>query len=361
MKSLNVLPFFLFTIFSVEATISCAQTTGTLKSDTKHEQPAKNADKATTIPAGMVYIKGGDFVMGSNDAVARPDEKPLHTVRVSDFFIDETEVTNRQFAGFVKATGYVTTAETTPSLKEIMAQLPEGTPPPPVEVLVPGSLVFVYPELGMDAQSVQDWWRWTPNANWRQPLGPGSTIKGKDDHPVVHVSWDDAIAYAKWAGKRLPTEAEWEYAARGGLKSQPYTWGSQGVRADFSPANIWQGRFPHTDEGTDGFRGTAPVKSFAKNGFGLYDMAGNVWEWTQDWYHAEAYAQRQAEGPAVNPKGPGKSFDPDEPTIPKRVTRGGSFLCHESYCTGYRPAARMKSSPDTSLSHTGFRCVKDVK
>lgn len=350
MKMFNPIPLSLIAIFSLSLTNSYAETTSTVV----------KSEKTTSAPKGMVHIPAGEFVMGGNDAAARPDEKPLHTVKLNGFYMDATEVTNKQFAEFVKATGYVTTAETTPSLKEIMAQLPPGTPPPPPEVLIPGSLVFHSPESGDRAESVQDWWTWTPKASWKHPEGPGSNLDKKENFPVVQVSWDDANAYAKWAGKRLPTEAEWEYAARGGLKSQVYVWGSKPVSPDFEPANIWQGEFPYKDEGTDGFRGAAPVKSYKTNGYGLYDMSGNVWEWVSDWYRADAYEMEAAAGTVENPKGPAKSLDPDEPTIPKRVTRGGSFLCHDSYCTGYRPSARMKSSPDTSLSHTGFRCVKDL-
>jgi formylglycine-generating enzyme len=304
------------------------------------------------VPPGMVWIAGGEFSMGSNWELARRDEKPVHRVRVDGFWMEATEVTNKQFREFVEATGYVTMAEQAPKLEEIMAQLPPGSKPPPAEMLVPGSLVFTLPSGARDGG-----WQWTPGANWRQPEGPGSSLDGKDAHPVVHASWFDATAYCRWTGKRLPTEAEWEYAARGGLEDQPYVWGADPPNAGAPRANTWQGTFPFVNTGADGYLTTSPVRSFAPNGYGLYDMAGNAWEWVQDWYRPDTYARQASQAVTVNPQGPDSSYDPHEPTVPKRVHRGGSYLCHESYCSGYRPSARMKASPDTSLSHTGFRCV----
>jgi formylglycine-generating enzyme len=303
-------------------------------------------------PPGMVWIAGGEFHMGSTSELARRDEKPVHRVRVDDFWMEATEVTNTQFRQFVEATGYVTTAEQAPKLEDIMAQLRPGSKPPPAEMLVPGSLVFTPPSTGQAGG-----WEWRPGANWRQPQGPGSSIAGKDDHPAVHASWFDATAYCQWSGKRLPTEAEWEYAARGGLEDKPYIWGEDHPKTAPPRANIWQGIFPYQNSGADGYLTTSPTRSFAPNGYGLYDMAGNAWEWVHDWYRADTYAQQAREVVVVNPQGPDSSYDPREPTVPKRVHRGGSYLCHESYCSGYRPSARMKASPDTSLSHTGFRCV----
>ena len=307
--------------------------------------------------AGMVKIPGGDFQMGAADKEGRPDEYPQHTVHVDGFYMDATEVTNAQFAEFVKATGYVTTAERTPDWEELKKQLPPGTPKPADSLLVAASLVFTPPAKPIALNDVSQWWLWVKGADWKHPEGPGSSIKGKEHYPVVQVSWDDAMAYAKWAGKRLPTEAEWEWAARAGLANQPYTWGNESVEKGQPKANIWQGHFPDRNTVADGFARVAPVRSFAANAYGLYDVAGNVWEWCSDWYRSDYYAQVGAKK-LMNPAGPAASYDPDEPTVPKRVVRGGSFLCHASYCASYRVSARMKTSPDTGLEHTGFRCVK---
>jgi formylglycine-generating enzyme required for sulfatase activity len=309
-------------------------------------------------PPGMVWVPGGEFTMGTDSEAAWPDERPPHRVRVAGFWIDATEVTNAQFRAFVEATGYVTTAEKAPSVEEIMKQVPPGTPPPPKEALVPGALVFrPTPGPVADLRDYSQWWRWTPGADWRHPEGPGSTIEGKDDHPVVHVSWDDAVAYCRWAGKRLPTEAEWEFAARGGLEGKPYTWGDEPPSDTKVFANTWQGVFPSGNTTADGFERTAPVRSFKPNGYGLYDMAGNVWEWCSDWYDRDLYRERAGRVIADDPTGPERSSDPNRPFTPLRVQRGGSFLCHDSYCGRYRPSARQGCSPDTGMSHVGFRCV----
>jgi formylglycine-generating enzyme required for sulfatase activity len=312
-------------------------------------------------PPGMVFIPGGEFTMGADGSEALLDERPPHRVRVRAFFLDATEVTNAQFAAFVRATGYVTTAERTPDAADLLRQLPAATPPPPKELLVPGALVFTPPPDATLADHPHTWWRFVPGASWRHPLGPDSTIDGKDDHPVVQVSFDDAQAYARWAGKRLPTEAEWEFAARGGLDGKPYIWGDRREPSPARPpANLWDGDFPRRNELRDGHAHTAKVGSFPANGYGLFDMAGNVWEWCADWYRANTYAARASLGVATNPQGPDSSFDPDEPTVPKRVTRGGSYLCSDVYCCGFRPSARMKASADTGLEHTGFRCAQSV-
>src|SRR5262245_8440514 len=308
-------------------------------------------------PPGMAWVPGGEFTMGTDSDLGWPDEKPAHRVRVDGFWMDEHEVTNAQFRAFVEATSYVTTAEKAPSLEEIMSQMPPGTPPPSKEQLVPGSLVFQPTAGPVDTRDFSQWWHWTPGANWRHPEGPKSTIEGKDDHPVVHVSWDDATAYAKWAGKRLPTEAEWEFAARGGLDGKPYVWGDEPFSEEHPQCNIWQGDFPYKNTVKDGFERTAPVKSFAPNGYGLYDMAGNVWEWCADWYDRESHRKRAGKGVTVNPKGPERTSDPARPFQPQRVQKGGSFLCNDSYCSRYRPSARHGCSPDTGMSHVGFRCV----
>jgi formylglycine-generating enzyme required for sulfatase activity len=308
-------------------------------------------------PPGMVWISGGEFVMGTDSDLGRPEEKPAHRVRVGGFWMDETEVTNEQFATFVDATGYKTTAERAPTAEEILKLSPPGTPPPPPEALVPGSLVFQRTPAAVDTRDLSQWWKWTPGADWRHPEGPGSSLAGRERHPVVHVSWEDASAYATWAGKRLPTEAEWECAARGGLEDKPYVWGDAPFSEAKPQANLWQGEFPARNSAKDGFERTAPVKSFPPNPFGLYDLSGNVWEWCADWYDGRAYAGKS--GVEVDPRGPaqatGSAFQA------RRSQRGGSFLCHDSYCSRYRPTARHGGAPDTGMSHLGFRCVKDAQ
>ena len=309
-------------------------------------------------PAGMRWIPPGEFTMGTDSGLGWPDERPAHAVRLDGFWIDEHEVTNAQFRRFVEATGYVTTAERPPDVRAIMAQVPPGTPPPPPENLVPGSLVFQPTEGPVPLDDFSRWWKWTPGASWRHPEGPGSGIEGRDDHPAVQVSWEDADAYARWAGKRLPTEAEWEFAARGGLEGQPYTWGdAQPGAGGRWRANIWQGEFPSRNDRADGFDRTAPAGSFPPNGYGLYDMAGNVWEWCSDWYRRDLYGSRAGGPPIVNPPGPARPGDEGSPSTPMRVQRGGSFLCNDRYCSRYRPSARHGCSPDTGMSHVGFRCA----
>ncbi|HWG45062.1 MAG TPA: formylglycine-generating enzyme family protein [Gemmataceae bacterium] len=313
-----------------------------------------------SAPPGMVRIPGGAFSMGTDSELGWPDEKPAHRVRVDAFWMDETEITNAQFRQFVEATGYVTTAEKPPDAEEILRQLPPGTPSPTEEKLVPASLVFTPTDGPVPLKDFSLWWKWTPAADWRHPEGPGSNLDGKDDHPVVHVSWFDAAAFAKWAGKRLPTEAEWEFAARGGLEGKSYVWGDEKPSDTAIFANIWQGEFPHKNTAADGYERTAPVKSYRANGYGLYDMAGNVWEWCADWYQRDLYRRRASQAMTVNPTGPPRSADPARPFTPQRVQRGGSFLCHDNYCSRYRPSARHGCSPDTGMSHVGFRCVKTL-
>jgi formylglycine-generating enzyme required for sulfatase activity len=308
---------------------------------------------------GMVWIPAGNFMMGGDNEQARKDEYPKHGVKVNGFYMDATEVTNAQFSEFVKATGYITTAEKDINWDEIKSQVPPNTPKPPDSVLKAASLIFVPTKSEVNLNDYSQWWAWTRGANWKHPNGPNSDIIGKDNFPVTHVSWDDAVAYSKWAGKRLPTEAEWEYAARGGLINNSYSWGKTFDEMGASKCNFWQGNFPYLNLNKDGFMGAAPVKSFAPNGYGLYDVAGNVWEWCADLYNNDYYTQLSKTKLAINPKGPTKSYDPDEPLITKRVMRGGSFLCNDSYCSGYRVSARMKSSPDSGMEHLGFRCVMD--
>ncbi len=313
---------------------------------------------ATSSPEGMAWIPGGEFTMGSDDKEAKRDEKPPHKVKVNSFWMDTTPVTNRQFKEFVDATGYVTTAEKAPILEEIMAQVPPGTPPPSPDLLIPASLVFKPSQGPISLGNHYAWWEWKSGANWKHPLGPESSIEDKEDHPVVHVSWFDAVAYAEWAGKRLPTEAEWEYAARGGKEGETYVWGNEEFSEEKPQANLWQGDFPYKSTKAGGYYGTTPVKTYPPNAYELYDMAGNVWQWCSDLYHVSFYTkEKKKDASSVDPTGPNKCYDPAEPYACKRVHRGGSFLCHPSYCKGYRIAARMKTCPDTGLNHLGFRCV----
>jgi len=319
--------------------------------------PALIEATATKSHAGMIWIKPGSFLMGGDNKQAYPDEYPKHKTAVHGFWMDATEVTNAQFAKFVNATWYITTAERKPDWNELKKQLPPGTPKPADSLLVAASLVFDPPKEAVNLNDYTQWWAWKKGASWRHPHGPGSNIKGKENYPVVHVSWFDAVAYCKWAGKRLPTEAEWEWAARGGLQNKIYPWGDEPVDEGKVKANTWQGHFPDRNTLRDKFYGLAPVASFAPNGYGLYDMAGNAWEWCADYYNSNYY--KTVAGGAVDPRGPTKSFDPDEPYTKKRVIRGGSFLCNDSYCTGYRVARRMKSTEDSGMEHLGFRCVED--
>ena len=307
---------------------------------------------------GMVRIPGGSFDMGGDNQQADKDEYPKHRVQVDPFYMDVTEVTNAQFKKFVDATGYITTAEKKPDWEELKKTVAPGTARPPDSVMVAASLVFTQTAGPVDLKDYSKWWSWKKGADWKHPQGPQSTIEGKDTYPVVQVSWDDAMAYCKWSGKRLPTEAEWEFASRGGLVNNIYPWGNEPVNSGQAKANSWEGKFPYQNYKKDGFVGLAPTKSFAPNGYGLYDMAGNVWEWCSDWYNA-GYYETLATSTAHNPQGPAKSFDPQDPYTPKRSLRGGSFLCNDAYCSGYRSARRMKSSPDTGLEHTGFRCVRN--
>ncbi|MGA8044453.1 MAG: formylglycine-generating enzyme family protein [Terracidiphilus sp.] len=313
----------------------------------------------SAAPAGMVWIPGGEFSMGAMDPPAvneagmhaAVDARPIHRVYVDAFWMDKTDVTNEEFARFVNATNYVTIAERTPTAQEF-----PGAPP---ENLVAGSVVFSAPDHPVPLDDHFQWWTYVKGANWRHPEGPQSNIKGREKSPVVQVAYPDALAYAKWAGKRLPTEAEWEFAARGGLAGQRYPWGN-----DFQPngkwmANTYQGHFPTKDTGADGYAGIAPVAKFPPNQFGLYDMAGNVWQWTSDWYRPDYYQQLAAAGGvARNPRGPDAPYDPSEPTEKKKVHRGGSFLCTDQYCSRYVVGTRGKGEVSTATNHLGFRCVR---
>jgi formylglycine-generating enzyme required for sulfatase activity len=305
-----------------------------------------------SAPEGMVWIPGGTFWMGC-EGCEMPDAVPVHQVVVDGFWLDATPVTNEQFAKFVQATGYKTIAERVPDARDF-----PGAPP---ENLVPGSAVFLPPEHEVPLNNHYEWWSYVKGARWRQPEGPSSNLKGRDDSPVVHIAWDDAMAYARWAGKRLPTEAEFEFAARGGLDRKRYSWGDELTPNGKWVANIWQGRFPIKDTGEDGYRVASPVRAFPANGYNLYDMGGNVWQWCADWYRPDLYQQRAAAtSPAHNPHGPDTSFDPFEPGVPKRVTRGGSYLCSDRYCSRYLVGSRGKSEPSTGSSNVGFRCAKSA-
>jgi len=305
--------------------------------------------------SGMVWIEGGEFEMGGDGKESLSDEFPKHKVKLDGFWIEETEVTNSQFLKFVNDTDYITLAEIEPNWEEIKQQLPPGTPKPHDSVFVASSLVFKPTKKEISFSNISNWWEWKKGANWKKPFGKGSTINGIMNHPVVHVSYLDAVEYCKWKGRRLPKEAEWEFAARGGKFNKIFTWGNQSISSKY--LNYWEGSFPYLNTEDDGYYYTSPVKSYSANGYGLYDMAGNVWEWCSDWYDYNYY--KKMEFLSINPEGPLKSFDPQEPFTQKKVLRGGSFLCNSSYCSGYRVSARMKSSPDTGMSHTGFRCACD--
>ena len=311
---------------------------------------------------GMVWIPGGTFLMGNSDpAENQMDEAPRHEVTLDGFWMDATEVTNAEFAEFVAATGYVTVAEQRIEREDLQGQLPPAQLTAiPKKGLDPASICF---NSNFDPSTIDksnpSWpysvWQIVKGADWRHPEGPDSSIAERMNHPVVHVAWTDAVAYCEWAGKRLPTEAEWEYAARGGLKEKMYPWGNDKTPDGEYVSNIWQGEFPYENAVDDGYKTSSPVKIFPPNAYGLYDMSGNVWEWCQDWYRPDYYQFASKR----NPFGPINSFDPQEPNIPKRVQRGGSFMCSDTYCIGYRVSARMKGDPKSATFHCGFRCVSN--
>ena len=324
----------------------------TINISCKNSDPKK--DKLVS-KEGMVFIPGGNFDMGGDNEEARSDEFPKHQVTVSSFWMDIAEVTNAQFKKFIDETGYTTTAERKIDWDEISIMLPPDTPKPHDSLLSPASLVFKEVSTS-NLNDYSKWWSLVKGANWKQPFGPGSDIIGKENFPVVHVSWEDANAYCEWSGKRLPTEAEFEFASRAGKINSVYTWGNEKVDNGVLKANTWDGEFPKKNTIKDKFYYAAPVKSFKPNNYGLYDLAGNVWEWCSDWYHANYYSMLPKQG-SVDPTGPDSSYDPVEPFSEKKVIRGGSFLCNDSYCSGYRNSARMKTTPDSSSLHTGFRTV----
>ncbi len=323
--------------------------------------PKKESQAVPTIESqkGMVWIPGGEFEMGAAEQCNTNDAQPYHHVSVKGFWMDETEVTNNQFAAFVNATGYLTLAERPVDWEELKKIVEPDTPKPPDEMLQPGSLLFTPPTQPVILNDYTQWWSWVTGVNWKHPAGPNSTIEGKGNHPVVHIAYQDAEAYAKWAGKRLPTEAEFEFAARGGINAKEFAWGDQLNPNGKYLANYFQGSFPNHNTSEDGFEGTAPVKSFPPNGYGLFDMVGNVWELCSDWYAVDDFQNAGYPALLKDPKGPSKTFDPNDPYAMKHVSKGGSFLCSANYCSNYKPSGRQGSSYDTGMSHTGFRCVKD--
>ena len=327
--------------------------------DCKSDKPATTNTIKTEVPKGMIWVEGKTFLQGAkaSDTYAMPREKPAHQVTVDGFYIDVTEVTNAQFKAFVEATNYVTVAERKIDWEKMKSQLPAGTPKPHDSILQPGSLIFnknVNAVVNMN--NYTQWWTWKIGANWRHPYGPGSSIEGKDNYPVVHVALEDALAYCKWANRRLPTEAEWEAAAQGNQTDAIFTWGN-----DFSilnaNANTWQGVFPTKNESKDGFEFIAEVKSYPPNSIGLYDMLGNVWELTSDLFNVNYYKQLDTTSPILNPKGAAKSYSPSNPYQLEHVMKGGSFLCHDSYCASFRISAKMGVAIDSGSDHMGFRTV----
>ncbi|NEN24230.1 formylglycine-generating enzyme family protein [Cryomorpha ignava] len=352
----------LFLLFIL--TTSCA--TPTNKTGEKELWATNNQDQKLDLiakpPRGMVFVPGGKFILGSEDSEAQRTEGPAINAEVSGFYIDETEVTNAQFSSFVEATGYKTISERSIDWEDLKSQVPSGTPKPPDSLLTAGSLIFGPAPNVTNLYDISQWWAWKVGANWRHPQGPDTNIDGKENYPVVHIAFEDAQAYAKWAGKRLPTEAEWEYASRGGKGHKPFAWGEKLMPDGKYLANFFQGSFPDNNSANDGYAGAAPVKMYPPNSLGLYDMIGNVWEWTNDWYRPDSHklANLVSAKGCFNPQGPKSSYDPIEPLVPKRVIKGGSFLCSDEYCSNYRPSARMATAIDSGQEHLGFRCVMDL-
>jgi len=351
----------LIPVVAMVTVVGCAQSTSSTPpvrtgDGSDSGLPPVVTERPGDAPEGMVWIPGDVFEMGTRDGGSKQDEFPPHKVELDGFYIDVFEVTNAEFERFVTASGYVTAAEKKPDFSSVR----EGSKRTEAKILPelnrPGSICMkqglkpgeIDPQLG-----AYGWWEYVPGANWRHPEGPESSIVDRMDHPVVHVSWHDVNAYCRWAGKRLPTEAEWEFAARGGLDGKTYPWGDERNPGGKWLNNIWQGAFPVKNDNEDGHLTTSPVGVFPKNGYGLFDMSGNVWEWCHDNYTADYYR----DSPRRNPQGPKESYDPDEPDILKRIQRGGSFMCSDTYCTGYRVTARMKGEEASGLYHTGFRCV----
>ena len=324
----------------------------------KNESKKTEASFEVATPENMVWVAGKTFMQGAkdHDPMALPREKPAHQVQVDGFFIDKTEVTNRQFKAFVEATGYVTVAERDIDWEEMRKSLPPGTPKPHDSILKSGCLIFNRKVNKVsDMVNYGQWWAWEIGANWQHPSGPESSIEGKDDYPVVHVTIEDAMAYCKWANRRLPTEAEWEAAALGTATDFIFTWGND-ASVIIQQANTWQGIFPTKNEPLDGHAFIAPVKSYPPNSLGIYDMAGNVWEITSDFFD-ENYYQKINTELSINPKGASKPYNPSNPYQTEFIIKGGSFLCHDSYCASFRISARMGMASDSGAEHCGFRTV----
>ncbi|GGF31589.1 formylglycine-generating enzyme family protein [Echinicola rosea] len=350
-------------LLAVTAGLLWACSEGKSTAEATSENNSKPVEQAThqgkSEQEGMVWIPGGDFMMGTDEKEAYPVERPAVKRHVNGFYMDETEVTNAEFKQFVDETGYVTIAEKKPDWEEMKKQLPPNTPKPDESLLQAGSLVFVAPSQPVDTRDISNWWKWTPGASWKHPEGPGSDLQGRMDHPVVHIAYDDALAYAEWAGKRLPTEAEWEFAARGGLTEKRYSWGDELRPQGKFMANTFQGRFPNGNQGKDGFMGTAPVKNFPANDYGLYDIIGNVWELTDDWFDAIKFQRLTGNAPKLDAN-MNQCYNPTNPYAKERVIKGGSYLCSDNYCINYRPSARQGHAYDSGSSNVGFRCVKDA-
>ena len=371
MNSKLKLPFALTLLFYLTIVFSCKQKKAQNESSITEVAAGKLEQTKVPVliieqpenvktPRGMVWISGGEFSQGAvpQDNTAMAHEKPSHKVAVDGFFMDITEVTNNAFKKFIDETGYITLAERKIDWEEMKKQLPEGTPKPHDSIMQPGSLTFRKTQSSVsNLYDFSQWWRWTIGANWKQPNGPGSSIKGKGNHPVVHISYEDALAYCEWAGRRLPTEAEWEKAARGNKEASTYFWGENSSVLS-QMANTWEGEFPVFNTLKDGFERSAPVKSYPENDFGLFDMAGNVWEWTSDWYNVNYYSMLASSNtPIINPKGATEAYNPTNPYLKEKIIKGGSFLCSYTYCASYRVSSRMGSSLDSSSEHVGFRTV----
>ncbi|WP_298239341.1 formylglycine-generating enzyme family protein [uncultured Algibacter sp.] len=347
-------------LFALIFTISIFSCKNKSTTNSKEEVTQKSNKIPDNIPEGMVWIPGGVFNQGAvpQDKMAMLHEKPQHPVSVDGFFMDITEVTNAQFSKFVEETGYITIAEREINWEEIKRQLPPGTPKPHDTILKPGSLLFKKTKASVpNLYDFSQWWDWVIGANWRHPNGKDSNIDGKDNYPVVHISYKDALAYCEWAGRRLPTEAEWEYAARAGKNNTIYFWGDDKSKLS-KMVNSWEGEFPVSNTLEDGFERLAPVKSYPANSFGLYDIAGNVWEWTNDWYNTNYYNELKLQNTTINnPTGATTAYNPNNSYIKEKVIKGGSFLCSDSYCASYRVSSRMASDIDSAQEHLGFRTV----